>query len=104
MAKYHVKKDGTPGICKARLVHCPLGSENKHFSSIEDAQEYADKINGYADPKYSWEQMEQIRLGVEKGLDVTLYAKPELSWGKMQQIRWGLENSLGVKDNKFIID
>ena len=42
--KYHVKKDGTPGVCHA-LFRCPLGDESQHFSTLEEAQEYADKMN-----------------------------------------------------------
>ncbi len=35
--------------------------------------------------------MEQIRLGHEKGLDVSVYAKPELSWEEMKEIREKME-------------
>ena len=45
MSKYHVKKDGTPGICHAQEGNCPLGDSSQHFSSKEEAQDYADKIN-----------------------------------------------------------
>ena len=45
MAKYHVKKDGTPGICHAQDGNCPLGDSSQHFSSVQEAQEYADEIN-----------------------------------------------------------
>ena len=45
MAKYHVKKDGTPGVCRAQEGNCPLGDSSQHFSSKEEAQDYADKIN-----------------------------------------------------------
>ena len=34
--------------------------------------------------------MEQIRLGLEKKLNVSLYAKPEISWRKMKEIRFEL--------------
>ena len=45
MAKYHVKKDGTPCICRAQEGNCPLGDSNRHFSTEFEAQEYADKLN-----------------------------------------------------------
>ena len=45
MAKYHVKKDGTPGVCHAQEGNCPLGDSSQHFSSKEEAQDYADKVN-----------------------------------------------------------
>lgn len=44
MAKYHIKKDGTPGICRAK-GKCPLGGEQEHFDNKEDAQTYADIKN-----------------------------------------------------------
>ena len=47
MAKYHVKKDGTPGVCRAQEGNCPLGDSSQHFSNIQDAQDYADKMNEY---------------------------------------------------------
>ena len=45
MAKYHVKKDGTPGVCHAQEGNCSLGDSSQHFSSKEEAQDYADKVN-----------------------------------------------------------
>ena len=45
MAKYHVKKDGTPGLCKAQEGNCPLGDSSQHFSSKSEAQDYVDKVN-----------------------------------------------------------
>ena len=45
MAKYHVKKDGTPGVCRAQEGNCPLGDSSQHFSSKEEAQDYVDKVN-----------------------------------------------------------
>lgn len=44
MAKYHIGKDGTPKICRAK-IKCTLGADNEHFSSLEEAQEYADNVN-----------------------------------------------------------
>ena len=48
MAKYHVKKDGTPGVCHAQEGNCPLGGSDEHFSSAQEAQDYADKMNELA--------------------------------------------------------
>lgn len=45
MAKYHIKKDGTPGVCRAGEGNCPLGDSNRHFPTEFEAQEYADKLN-----------------------------------------------------------
>lgn len=39
MAKYHIKKDGTPGICRAKEGNCPLGSASGEiFESREDTR------------------------------------------------------------------
>ena len=43
MGKFHITGDGTPGPCKATKRACPFGGENEHFSSLKEAQEYADK-------------------------------------------------------------
>lgn len=45
MAKYHIKKDGTPGICRAKDGKCPFGNESEHFPTKEEAQNYADKLH-----------------------------------------------------------
>ena len=61
MAKYHIKKDGTPGICNAS-INCPLGSENEHFNSFEDAQKYVDKLNEEQTFKLSLRSKEDVIL------------------------------------------
>lgn len=38
MTKYHIKKDGTPGVCRAKNGNCPLGGSESHYDSMEDAQ------------------------------------------------------------------
>lgn len=37
MAKYHIKKDGTPGLCRAKEGNCPLEGSESHFDSMEAA-------------------------------------------------------------------
>ena len=39
---------------------------------------------------------EEIRLGIENGIDVSIYAKPEFNEYQMFNIRYGLENNLDV--------
>ena len=166
MAKYHVKKDGTPGVCHAQEGNCPLGSSNEHFSSAQQAQDYADKMNELAketgitienpvkikseqikkfnnivannpilqnrnfkelDPNktayynqllkdngeepvfsqdkiYSKEdayatalnddQMYYVRKGIEKDLNVSIYGNPDLNTGQMAIVELGLDNNL----------
>lgn len=45
MAKFYIKKDGTPGVCNAEKGNCPYGDAQHHFPSQEAAQEYTDKVN-----------------------------------------------------------
>lgn len=45
MSKYHINKHGAPAVCRAKNGNCPLGGEDSHFSTQEEAQEYVDKIN-----------------------------------------------------------
>ena len=45
MSKYHIGKNGLPGVCKATEKPCPLGGDDVHFNTIEAAQKYADKQN-----------------------------------------------------------
>lgn len=51
MAKYHIKKDGMPGVCRAQNGNCPYGNESEHFPTKEQAQEYADKRNESIDKR-----------------------------------------------------
>ena len=47
-------------------------------------------ISIYAKPEFNSDQMFQIRLGLEQGLDVTYYAKPEFDWLQMEEAIIGL--------------
>lgn len=42
MAKFHINKHGVPAPCKAKIGNCPLGGEESHFNTQEEAQEHAD--------------------------------------------------------------
>lgn len=47
MARYHMKEDGTPGICHAQEGNCPLGGSENHVEAetLEQAQQYFDDKN-----------------------------------------------------------
>lgn len=53
-------------------------------------------ISVYADTKYNWMQMQEIRLGLEKKLDILVYANYLFSYYQMREIRLGLEAGLDV--------
>lgn len=40
---YHIKKDGTPGLCRAKERPCPLGGDDAHYSSFAEAAAAAHK-------------------------------------------------------------
>lgn len=44
MTKWHIKEDGTPGICKAEVQPCPLGGDDSHFDSYESAEKRAQEL------------------------------------------------------------
>ena len=46
--------------------------------------------------QYDEDQMEEIRIGMEEGLDVSIYADPEYMPLQMEAIRIGLEKGLDV--------
>ncbi len=46
-----------------------------------------EQIEIYAKPKFNWYQMEQIRLGLEAGMDVTIYAQENIPSEEMEHIR-----------------
>lgn len=52
----------------------------------------------YINQGFSKREVEQIRLGLKKGLDVSKYANPKFNWSQMAQIRWGLEAGIDVKE------
>lgn len=48
------------------------------------------------DSEYLKEQRQEIFLGKEEGLDVSLYSNPELNWLQMEQIRMGIKDKVDV--------
>lgn len=53
-------------------------------------------ISVYADPQYMAIQMEWIRKGLEDGIDVSPYADPEYDWFQMEEIYKGITASVDV--------
>lgn len=45
MSKFHIDKNGKPAICKAKPGNCPLGGNESHFNSKEEAQKFIDLKN-----------------------------------------------------------
>jgi hypothetical protein len=45
MSKFHINKHGVPAPCKAKPGNCPLGGDETHFNSLEEAQVAINRIN-----------------------------------------------------------
>lgn len=43
--KYHIDINGLPVLCHAQIRQCPRGNSQNHYSSLEEAQIYADFLN-----------------------------------------------------------
>ena len=48
MSRYHVKADGSMGICTAKEGNCPFGGEagTKHFTNEAEARKYSEELIG----------------------------------------------------------
>ena len=42
---YHIAKNGAPAVYTAQPGKCPLGNQDEHFDTVEEAQIYADQLN-----------------------------------------------------------
>lgn len=45
MTKFHINKHGVPAPCRAKKGNCPLGGEENHFKSAEEAQSHINKTH-----------------------------------------------------------
>lgn len=41
--KFHINKNGVPAPCKATKGNCPLGGDESHFDTLEEAQSFIDR-------------------------------------------------------------
>ena len=72
------------------------GFSKDQIDEIEIGMEKGLKISHYAKKEFLAIQMRQIRLGLEEHLPVARYAKPEYDWFQMEEIREGLKSGLDV--------
>jgi len=67
------------------------------MEKIRDGLEKGLDVSVYADPKkFGSMEMGQILQGLEDGVDVSVYADPKYDWEQMWEIREGLEKGLDV--------
>lgn len=67
-----------------------------HSYQLKKAEEMGPHFLMAENMEYSEEQLQEIRLGMEEGLNVSIYSKPEFNWMQMEQIRMGLKDKVDV--------
>jgi hypothetical protein len=88
MSKYHINKQGNPGICKAE-IDCPFGDlETAHYASKNAARAAYEKSAGSifkrAYPKINWPALSaDKKLTIHAGMMRTLYRS-----GEPERIYW----------------
>ena len=70
--------------------------DSKQEEQIRTGLQKGLDVSIYAKLEFSAEQMCQIKQGLEEYLDVSVYAKPEFDWSQMGEIRIGLKKELDV--------
>lgn len=63
---------------------------------IKIGKEQGLDISVYANPEFNWLQMEQIRTGLKDKIDASVYADPKYSYETMRQIRLGMYSSIDL--------
>ena len=61
-----------------------------------------EEIDKYRQLGFRGNKLQQIKMGLEEGLDVSIYAKPEYNEWQMEQIRLGLKDHIDVSVYAFI--
>ena len=69
MTLYHMKNDGTPGVCSAQPGNCPLSNSSIHTHTLEEAQDFADRMNEIK----ALNIYEKVRLNSNNNLDNILF-------------------------------
>lgn len=72
------------------------GFSPDQIDEIEIGLQKGLKVSYYAKKEFMAIQMHQIRLGLEEKLRVAAYANPEYDWFQMEEIRAGLKEGLDV--------
>lgn len=77
--------------------------ENAEYMEEQSQEIFLGKEEGldvsiYANPEFNWLQMEQIRMGIKDKIDVSCYADPSYSYETMKQIRLSIYSSNDLTD------
>ena len=75
-----------------------MGFDKGQLEEIRQGIEKGLDVSWYTSVKYDWFQMEEIKKGLERGLDVSVYARPDIAYDRMRQIRKGLQEGIKLTD------
>lgn len=79
-----------------------MGFDEGQLEEIRQGIEKGLDVSWYTSVKYDWFQMEEIKKGLERGLDVSVYADEEISYDRMRQIRKGLQEGIKLVDFRYL--
>jgi hypothetical protein len=85
---YHIAKNDAPAICTAQPGKCPLGNQDKHFDTVEEAQVYADQLNQKYRDAYNGfkEKLKKDRLeAIENNKDKINELKEKLNLNELPE-------------------
>lgn len=85
---------------KSNQLHLNM-EENAEYQKAQNQEiklgtEQGVDVSVYANPEFNWLQMEQIRMGLKDKIDVSLYANPSYSYDTMRQIRLALYSAIDL--------
>lgn len=86
--QYHIKPDGTPAPCHAKLGQCPYGDSTEHFDSLEKALEFS---QGHMEKEFAQSLKTPERDNREKRFESLL----DDHWKTVQE-RFGKDKVLSV--------
>ncbi len=75
-----------------------MGFDKGQMEEIRQGLEKGLDVSWYTSVDYDWFQMEEIKKGLERGLAVSVYARPEISYDRMRQIRKGLQEGVDLAE------
>lgn len=71
-----------------------LGFDDDQMEELRLGLEHGVQVSAYAKKEYFAVQMRQIRFGLEEGLDISLYNDEKYDWFQMEEIRMGLKEGI----------
>lgn len=92
---YQIRKGLKKGI--NILKYCTKTFGHQAMQQVRLGAEHKltpEQIKIFAKVCYNWKQMQELRNGLEAGIDVSSYANPKLSYQQMQEKRFELEREM----------